>query len=372
MIKKVYLVDYIGIHSGMHYYNSSFKFCLGKIDGLQIKILSNYNENGNSFFNNFFEVNRFLGLFQIVIGYFRLLYKLVTSSKDSLFILLTYGSIIDVIFLTITFFSKKVIIDVHEVYTIQLSGRFVKSMLSILYRRHVKTLIYHSKRSEELLNEIGYENKRIYVPHFKYRIKKEYKPEKIGSDIIKNIDNSRINILFFGYTCYAKGIDILLRAVNLLPDNTSKRINIIIAGKDMDGAINTVDIKQDLIVKRTLRYINDDELVFLFSNVEYVILPYRETSQSGVLEMAFYFNKPIIVTSLEYFKRLLSQFPSFGILMLGNDQSVANALINIVNFHDEKYCDYFTNTDLSKFNENNGIDAFLLSMRNIINDDFKS
>jgi len=366
MKKQIYIVDYIGIHSGMHYYNSSFKSYLEEIDGLNVDVISNYKDKGKVFFYNVYVVNKIFGFFLFLINYFRLLFKVI-NSKNEYFILLSYGNIVDVIFMTITIFSKRIIIDVHEVCELQLKSKIVKFMLTTLYKKSVKTLIYHSERSNELLSEIGYNKKRIYVPHFKYQFNKAFDEAKIGNDVIRNISKNKINILFFGYVTYAKGIDILLRATNLLPENIVNKLNIIIAGKDFDGTINTVDTKYDFSIKRILRHINDDELIYIFSHIDYVILPYRKTSQSGILEMAFYFKKPIIATCIKYFERLLTQFPSFGLLMQVNERSMADVLIEVVNTHENNYTNYFTEYDLYNFNSKVEIEAFIQNVREIIN-----
>ena len=39
---KVYLVDYIGMHCGMHYYNDAFCRVLSAVPGLDVSVLSNY------------------------------------------------------------------------------------------------------------------------------------------------------------------------------------------------------------------------------------------------------------------------------------------------------------------------------------------
>ena len=54
--------------------------------------------------------------------------------------------------------------------------------------------------------------------------------------------------------------------------------------------------------------------MYLYEHTDYVALPYRKTSQSGILEMAFYFRKPILASDVPYFRRMLTEFPSFGIL----------------------------------------------------------
>ena len=49
---KVYLVDYIGMHCGMHYYNDAFCRVLSAVPGLDVAVLSNYagENDGRPFF----------------------------------------------------------------------------------------------------------------------------------------------------------------------------------------------------------------------------------------------------------------------------------------------------------------------------------
>lgn len=49
---KVYLVDYIGMHCGMHYYNDAFCRVLSAVPGLDVSVLSNYagENDGRPFF----------------------------------------------------------------------------------------------------------------------------------------------------------------------------------------------------------------------------------------------------------------------------------------------------------------------------------
>lgn len=120
--------------------------------------------------------------------------------------------------------------------------------------------------------------------------------------------------MFFGNLNESKGVDILLQAFNLLSDENANKFNLIIAGKDFDGAIDRVKIKDNRSVRIFKRHISDDELRFFYNQVDFLCLPYRKTSQSGILEMAFYFKKPIIASDIPYFQQTLTTFPSFGIL----------------------------------------------------------
>jgi hypothetical protein len=112
-------------------------------------------------------------------------------------------------------------------------------------------------------------------------------------------------------------VDIVLDIVEKIsaPDNRSQ-FNFILAGNDPDQIIGRMlqskgsGFITDL--KLLLRYITDYELSYLFSKVDYIFLPYKEISQSGVLEMAVNFRKPVITSSHSYFRDFLSRFPSFG------------------------------------------------------------
>ena len=365
MKKKIYIVDHIGIHSGMHYYNSSFKNYLEEIDGFEVEVLSNYSDERNPFFLNLYSSNKVLGSIYLVINYFRLLIKLIFSKKGH-FILLSYGTIIDVIFMSMTLFSKRIIIDVHEVYALPLKNRYIIKILSFFYKSFATSVIFHSERSYDLLESIGYNKKKFYVPHFKYQFTKKCDIRELGEDVLKCISKEKINILFFGYVTYSKGIDILLGSLNLFPENKLDKINVIIAGKDFDGAINTVENKNINSIKQVLRYINDDELIYLFSNVHYVIFPYRKTSQSGVLEMAIHFKKPMLLTNLKYFNGVLKRYKSFGKSMNCDVQSISSTLIDVIDNHKKNYSDFYTLTDLALYEDKVDVDKFLTDIEGFI------
>ena len=57
------------------------------------------------------------------------------------------------------------------------------------------------------------------------------------------------------------------------------------------------EIEKDRVILIN-RFITDGEMIALFERAWTVVLPYIEASQSGVLSMAYYFSKPVIVTNL--------------------------------------------------------------------------
>jgi glycosyltransferase involved in cell wall biosynthesis len=132
----------------------------------------------------------------------------------------------------------------------------------------------------------------------------------IGTDHLKSLEfpeiSDKINFLFFGKIYYYKGVDILIKAANILAKK-SRRFKITIAGscddfsyyKDLIEDINFFDLK--------LYYLDKNELPALFSNADFFVAPYREVTQSGPLMMAFNYRILPIVSDLAGFKEHISE-----------------------------------------------------------------
>lgn len=105
------------------------------------------------------------------------------------------------------------------------------------------------------------------------------------------------SVLMFGRIYAYKGLRHLLEAEALVGDRIED-LRIIIAGRgddpaqmrDLMGDPDRYDLRH--------RFIEDAEVVQLFLDADVVMLPYTEASQSGVLNVAASFGKPLIVTDV--------------------------------------------------------------------------
>ena len=52
-------------------------------------------------------------------------------------------------------------------------------------------------------------------------------------------------------------------------------------------------------VKWITEYIPDYNINLFFSAADYVVLPYKRASQSGIIPMAYYFGKPVITSKIK-------------------------------------------------------------------------
>lgn len=353
----IYIVDYIGIHCGMHYYLDAFKQILETIPDCNVKILSNYSdENEKPFFVNNYRGNIIDKIGRLILNYLKF-WKFLKSHKKDFIIYLTYGNRIDIPFLRTLSNHPHHVVDIHEAIAQNVDcDEKLKNKFKHLYRDKIKTVISHSKRTDDFLEEYGFRGYKFDVPHFRYRFPKNYSEENISTEIKESIDPSKINLLFFGNLNESKGVDILIESVNMLSNEYADRLNVIIAGKDFDGSVDRVKPRSDRHIQIFKRHISDDELRFLYQNVDYISLPYRKTSQSGILEMAFYFKKPIIATDVPYFKKILEEFSSFGILSGKDSIDYSMTLSEVIKkhcrqqfFQESEYCLYQNRKEINAF-----------------------
>lgn len=324
---RVYIVDYIGSHCGIHYYNDAFLKVLSGISGVTTTVLSNYSSDGKKpFFHNFYIVNKAIGVVLLLFGYARLFWR-VLRDRNAVFVVISFGNQIDMGMMWIASFARRSVTDVHEVITQREENKWwFRKVFGMLYRRRVKNVIIHSGRSADMLDKLGYEGRRFYVPHFRYGISKQFDAANVGSDVADSFDRSKTNMLFFGNIMYNKGIDLLVDAVNSLTDEQVSGVRVVVAGKVTDDTINYCSVGGKDGFRIIARHINDDELAYLYSGTDYVILPYRKTSQSGILEMAFHFRKPVIAARLPYFESILKKYPSFGVISRTDVESLSTTI----------------------------------------------
>ncbi len=137
-------------------------------------------------------------------------------------------------------------------------------------------------------------------------------------------------ILFFGLVRAYKGLDILLEAFS---DNRFRSMNLklIIAGEFYEDdtpyreMIKKYQIGDEIIIFD--RFIRDDEVSVLFSAASIVVQPYKSASQSGVTQVAYQFDKPMIVTDVGGLREMVPD-GLCGYVVPPDPQAVANAIFD--------------------------------------------
>ena len=104
------------------------------------------------------------------------------------------------------------------------------------------------------------------------------------------------NLLFFGLIRPYKGLDILLKAFDTLPED----YQLIIAGEPYGSFQKYQELIDVNSGKDRIHvfpgYIRDSEVKRYFSAADLTVLPYRSATQSGVSSVSYHFDVPMIVT----------------------------------------------------------------------------
>ncbi|MFN3134705.1 MAG: glycosyltransferase [Candidatus Kryptonium sp.] len=107
-------------------------------------------------------------------------------------------------------------------------------------------------------------------------------------------------LLFFGYIREYKGLDLLLKSMNLILSKFPVRL--LVVGEFYEDPKRYYKIVEeegieDFVVFKS-EYIPNDEVKVYFSASDLVVLPYVSATQSGIVQIAYNFNKPVIATNV--------------------------------------------------------------------------
>lgn len=115
------------------------------------------------------------------------------------------------------------------------------------------------------------------------------------------LDASKRYILFFGLIRDYKGLDWLLRAfANARQRSTDMRL--IVAGEFYNNAEQYETLERDLGLQEYIiwhrEFVPDEEVRYFFSAADLIAQPYKSATQSGVTQIAYHFEKPMLVTNV--------------------------------------------------------------------------
>jgi glycosyltransferase involved in cell wall biosynthesis len=126
--------------------------------------------------------------------------------------------------------------------------------------------------------------------HFGEPVDSDEARQKLGIPGDKNV------LLFFGFIRKYKGLDILIQALEDLPESYL----LVVAGEmygDFAEYKKFIDATGTAAkIKLFVRYIDDDEVPLFFSAADVAVLPYKSATQSGIAQIARHFHLPLIVT----------------------------------------------------------------------------
>jgi D-inositol-3-phosphate glycosyltransferase len=204
--------------------------------------------------------------------------------------------------------------------------------------------------SKSVLKELDLFDKqkpKLYTPHPIYDHyglveAREVAIKKLGLDVKYRY------VLFFGFIRDYKGLDLLVEA---FADSffKSNNIKLIVAGEFYNNETEYLKLieklqLQDQLILRT-DYIPNSEVENYFNAADIVAQPYKSATQSGVTQIGYHFNKPMLVTDVGGLSEIIPHGKA-GYVVQPKAEEIKNALTDF--FENNRYESFVTNISKEK------------------------
>ncbi len=225
--------------------------------------------------------------------------------------------------------------------------RLGDALLSKYFVKSVDGFITMSKSVQDDLSTFDDTKPRLLSPHplfnnFGDIISREDALQQL------QLDPAYRYLLFFGFIRDYKGLDWLLQSLSYqwFKDHAVK---LIVAGEFYVDAQKYLDIieqnnLQDKVVLHT-DFIPNEKVNLYFCAADMVVQPYKTATQSGVTQIAYHFNKPMLVTHVGGLSEIVPH-GKIGYVVDCNVDAIADALIDF--FENNKQAQFVKNVEEEK------------------------
>jgi glycosyltransferase involved in cell wall biosynthesis len=229
--------------------------------------------------------------------------------------------------------STKIILTAHNVLP-HINGYKYKNILEKIYFQFDGIIVHSEVMKSQMFKIFGAKAKSwpiCVIPHGT----EDKLFEKNGKDILNNyrdkinlLKNKGHNFLFAGVINKNKGLDVLLKAWGKHISKYPKD-KLYIIGKlnyTISNELEFIERFHSSIIT-SFGYKSDEELLAYYLECDFVVLPYKEASQSGVLLTALTLGKPVIATNVGGLSEVV-QAVQGGYIVNPNDPDLLSTMIN--------------------------------------------
>lgn len=186
-----------------------------------------------------------------------------------------------------------------------------------------------SKSVEDDLGQFDTVKPRTLCPHPLFDSFGERISRDAALDFLK-IDKNTRYFLFFGLVRAYKGLDLLIDA---FADERLRKfqVKLLIAGEfydDLKPYLEQIDKLglNDLVILNN-QFINDTDVKYYFNSADMIVQPYKSATQSGVTQIAYHFEKPMLVTNVGGLGEIIPN-GKVGYVVEPNPAAIADALVD--------------------------------------------
>ena len=211
-----------------------------------------------------------------------------------------------------------------------LSGYFVNS---------VDSFIVLSRAVGEEIRQFSATKPLRFIPHPNYDNYGKAVSREAALSFLKLDENFKY-LLFFGFIRDYKGLDLLIKALN--DDRIRKMpVKLIVAGEYYADEAKYLELiksegVESQIVMRTI-FIPNEEVKYYFCATDLVVQPYKTATQSGISQLAFFYDKPMVATNVGGLPEIIDHKKS-GYIVDVDPKAISDSIV-----------DYFENKRAESF-----------------------
>jgi len=168
----------------------------------------------------------------------------------------------------------------------------------------------------------------LEVPHPVYNLVGE-RDDKAEARRRLGLDPAAPLLLFFGFVRAYKGLDLLLRALPLVRREVPARV--LVLGEFYEGREQTERLIRELGVTESVtvqdEYVPNESVGLYFSAADVVVLPYRSATQSGIVQIAYQLERPVICTDVGGLKEVVLHEQTGLVVPPEDPQALAAAVL---------------------------------------------
>lgn len=133
--------------------------------------------------------------------------------------------------------------------------------------------------------------------------------------------------LFFGRLIEYKGIDILLKSLDSVFQKYPT-IKLVLAGRgDLSKYQYLIEKYKDNIELHN-EWIFNEDIDYYFRHVDFVVAPYIDATQSGVVPLSYVFGKPVIASNSGGLPEQIVEGETGTVVQQGDVQALSNAILD--------------------------------------------
>ncbi|MBI5219257.1 MAG: glycosyltransferase [Bacteroidia bacterium] len=205
-----------------------------------------------------------------------------------------------------------------------------------------------------------------FIPHPVYDIFGE-KTERPAAIKHLGLNENDRHLLFFGLVRHYKGLDLLLNAMAF--DKIKKlNIKLIVAGEFYEDKTIYEKIIADNRLQENIiindKFIPGDEVRFYFAVADMVVQPYHTATQSGVTQIAYHFERPMLVTDVGGLAEIVPH-EKVGYVTQTTPESIADAILDFYSMSREKEFSACAAIEKNKFSWSNMVDGIEKMVKNL-------